>query len=101
MRTAHKVDANQAEIIALLRKIPGCTVQILSMVGHGCPDYLVGFMGVNKLIEQKDHDKPPSKKRLTPDEARWHRQWGGQVDVCETFEDVCRVIGVGTEAAPF
>ena len=101
MRTAARVDANQPEIVKALRTIPGCTVQPLHMVGKGCPDLLVGFMGGNYPIELKNPDMPPSKRKLTPDEKRWHRQWGGTVYTAETLDDCLMIIGVSLEAPPF
>ena len=101
MRTAAKVDANQPEIVSQLRDIPGCTVWITSMVGHGGPDFVIGWMGVNYLIELKDGDKVPSKRKLTKDEKKFHAQWAGQIDKAESFEDCLRIIGVSTESAPF
>ena len=101
MRTAAKVDANQPEIVSQLRDIPGCKVWITSMVGHGGPDFVVGWMGANYLIELKDGEKVPSKRKLTKDEKKFHAQWGGQVDIAESFEDCLRIIGVSTESAPF
>ena len=58
------------------------------MVGSGCPDLLVGYQSeslgrVNVLMELKDGSLPPSRKRLTPDEAAWHASWQGSVLVIE------------------
>jgi hypothetical protein len=65
----------------------GFTVQPLHMVGSGCPDLIVGGSGVNVLLELKDGSKPPSARKLTPDEAEWHRDWKGQVcTVCSALE---------------
>lgn len=47
-----KVDANQKEIVAALRRA-GCTVELLHTVGRGCPDLLVGSHGQNWLMETK------------------------------------------------
>lgn len=77
MRAA-KIDANQPEIVAALRAI-GCTVQHLHSVGKGCPDLLVGYRGVNMLMEIKDGRKPPSARLLTPDQMDWHGSWRGHV----------------------
>lgn len=75
-----RVDANQRAIVAALRKV-GASVQVLSDVGHGCPDLLVGWRGINLLFECKDGSKSPSKIKLTPDELEWHSTWTGQVTV--------------------
>jgi len=59
----------------------GATVQLLHTVGHGCPDAVVGYGGVNYLIEIKDGNKSPHQRKLTPDEQAWHDDWCGQVAV--------------------
>jgi hypothetical protein len=86
MRRAAKVDRNQAEIVRAFRQI-GATVQVLSAVGHGVPDILVGWRGANHLVEIKDGDKPPSARRLTADQVSWHGSWAGAVIVAESVED--------------
>ena len=91
MRTAAKVDSNQREIVSALRQI-GATVQILSMVGKGCPDILVGFRRNNFLFEIKDSNKPPSKRKLTPDERQWHDDWRGQVTTISTVDQVIALV---------
>lgn len=85
MRRAAKTDDNQAEIVAALRKI-GASVQPLHAVGQGCPDLLVGWRGITSLLEVKDGKKPPSARKLTPDQEKWHAAWMGQVTVVETVE---------------
>lgn len=93
MRRAAKVDANQSDIVDVLRAA-GATVQPIHMIGKGCPDLLVGFRGRNYLLEVKDMDQPPSKRRLTDDEAEWHFKWNGQVTVVEDPIEALRVIGI-------
>lgn len=81
---------------------------ILSAVGSGCPDVVVGVSGisvigdkekiiaqlanlkdikiiegVNLLVEIKDGKKPPSKKKLTEHEEKFHAGWLGQVAIIE------------------
>lgn len=85
MRRAAKVDANQALIVGALRAC-GAAVQSLAAVGKGCPDLLVGFKGRNLLMEVKDGRKPPSDRKLTPDQIEWHTAWAGQVVVVENVE---------------
>ena len=92
MRRAARTDANQTEIVETLRTV-GATVQPLHSVGVGCPDLLVGFRGLNYLIEVKDGRKPPSERKLTPDQVEWHSEWTGQVDIAEWPEDALRIIG--------
>lgn len=92
MRRAAKVDRNQSEIVAALRDI-GATVQPLHAVGKGCPDLLVGFRGVNTLLEVKDWQNSPSQRALTPDQVEWHGGWKGQVAKVETVDAALAVIG--------
>ena len=86
-----RTDANQKEIVGALRQI-GATVQILSDVGSGCPDILVGFRGSNYALEIKDGEKIPSKQRLTPAEAVWHSTWRGQVAIVKSIGEAIRVV---------
>ena len=70
MRAA-RVDANQSEIVAALRKA-GVFVQILSAVGEGVPDLLTAYNGLWSLLEVKDSAKSPSAQKLTSVQITWH-----------------------------
>lgn len=94
MRRAAKVDGNQAEIVAALRRA-GCSVQSLAAIGKGCPDLLVGRAGRNYALEIKDGRKPPSARRLTPDETAWLESWHGQVAVVTSVETALAAVGLG------
>lgn len=85
MRRAAKVDENQSEIVDVARSM-GCTVQLLHAVGGGCPDLLVGISGINDLWEVKDGRKPPSARKLTIDQIKWHDEWRGHVQVIDSTE---------------
>ena len=85
-------DANEAEIVGLLNAIPGVTVAKLSQVGGGVPDLLVGHRGRNFLFEIKDPNKPPSGRKLTPAQVKFHDTWRGQVQVAHTFGEILSVI---------
>jgi len=78
---AKKIDANQPRIVLYLRA-RGATVQILSAVGKGCPDLLVGWQGRNHLLEAK-----APKGKLTPDQVLWHAQWQGSVAIVRNEAD--------------
>ena len=91
MRTAAKTDRNQPEIVSALRQI-GATVQLLHTIGKGCPDLLVGFRGVNYVLELKDGDQPPSGRKLTPDELRWHDEWRGEVFIVNGVAEAIAVV---------
>lgn len=92
MRRAAKVDANQMIIVAALRAV-GATVQPLHAVGKGCPDLLVGYRGRNYLFEVKDGDKPPSARKLTPDQVSWHDTWRGSSWVVMNPKMALQIIG--------
>jgi len=85
VRRAGKIDRNQPEIVERLRQA-GATVQILSAVGQGCPDLLVGIKGRNMLLEIKDGLLAPSARKLTPDQLGWHAEWQGQVTVVDNWQ---------------
>lgn len=92
MRIRARTDANQTQIVAALRGV-GATVQHMHQLGKGCPDLLIGFRGVNYVMEIKDGDKPLSAQRLTPDEQAWVFGWGGAVDVVNSVDDALDRIG--------
>ena len=91
-RYAPKTDENQPEIVQALRDA-GCSVQSLSFVGKGCPDLLVGRDGRNFLLEVKWPLGTPSHRALTPDQAKWHREWRGAIHVVYSALDALRIIG--------
>ena len=92
VRRAAKTDGNHADVLKALRDA-GATAQSLHTVGQGCPDILVGFRGINILLEVKDGSLTSSRRELTADEREWHGTWGGQVAVAKTPEEaVCAVV---------
>lgn len=93
MRRAARVDANQTEIVNALRAA-GAAVEPLHRVGDGCPDLLVGYRSHNYLLEIKDGNKPPSKRKLTPDQVEWIAGWRGQVSVVTSVDEALAAIGV-------
>ena len=92
MRIA-KVDANQTEIVNALRKI-GASVTSTAAQHKGFPDLVVGYKGVNYLMEIKDSNKPPSQRKLTPDQIIFHKSWNGQIAVVTSVQDAFDVLGV-------
>lgn len=62
-RRAARTDDNHGEIVRALRQI-GCYVVDCAHVGRGFPDIVVGFRGHWILIEIKDGEKSPSRRRL-------------------------------------
>lgn len=84
MRAA-KVDANQAEIVKVLRQV-GVSVQPLHMVGGGVPDLLCAIGNRVFLIEVKDGAKVPSAQKLTPDQVVWHAAWPAPVHIVNSVD---------------
>ena len=93
MRVRGRIDDNQKEVVSQLRKL-GVSVAITSMLGKGFPDLVLGHQNKNYLIELKDGSKTKSRKTLTEDEAKFFNDWKGQVDKCESLDDICRIIGI-------
>lgn len=98
MRRAARTDATHTEIVEALRKA-GATVHSLAAVGKGMPDLLVGVRGITLLVECKDGSKPPSARRLTPDQQDFMRTWtGGPVAVVDGVEAALRVLATAGES---
>lgn len=86
-----RVDDNQKALVKQLRKI-GCSVLHTHTIGHGAPDIIVGFRGINYLCEVKDPKKYPSQRQLTSDELEFHNEWKGQIMILETIDDFLNAI---------
>lgn len=84
-----RTDSNQAAIVAALRGV-GARVALTHVVGYGFPDLLVGFRGINYLLEIKNID---GRNRLTPAEVIWLEHWRGQVAIVRSPDEALRVIG--------
>lgn len=85
------MDNNHREIVAALRRL-GASVRSLAAVGQGCPDIVLGAYGQTVLAEIKDGSKPPSARRLTPDQMGFHASWrGGPVVILTGLSD-CAVL---------
>lgn len=97
-RYAAKIDANQPEIVEGLRKA-GATVTPTHAAGEGFPDLAVGYRGSNYLLEVKDGSKPPSKRKLTPDQVEWHDKWRGQVCVVNNLDEALDALGIERRGA--
>ncbi len=91
---AKRVDDNQKSIVKGLRAV-GCSVLSLAEIGHGVPDVLAYHprSGLH-LIEIKNPDQPPSKRRLTPDEQNFHLTWRGPIHIVETIDEALKMLGV-------
>jgi len=90
VRLASKIDSNHESIVRSLRKV-GARVLSLAAVGKGCPDLLVYRAGRLYLLEVKDGAKPPSARKLTPDQVRFHKLW--PVTVVTSIEEAIAALG--------
>lgn len=93
-----KVDANQAQIVEALRAI-GCSVQILSDVGGGVPDLLVGTGYPNGAPRNYLLEVKGEHGRQTIDQVDWHDAWRGQYAIVRSAEEAIRVVTFSTGQA--
>ena len=75
MRRAARRDANEGEIIKAMREA-GAYVKVIN--DEGAFDLLCWYNGWTLLIEVKDGAKPPSARRLTDAEQKFHDEWPGK-----------------------
>lgn len=90
MREKAKPDTNQGEIVSQLRDIPGCTVQLLTQVGKGCPDILVGHNGKTFGPYEIKH----GKNKLNAREEVWWQTWTGAGCTVWCVDDILRDMGI-------
>ena len=88
MTRAKRTDANQADIVAGLRKA-GASVLDLSGVGGGAPDIIAGFRGEDYKMEIKFEGGRLNKRQI-----KFHAEWKGKpINTCWTLDEALRVIG--------
>lgn len=88
-----KADRNQPEIVAVLRKL-GAAVLITSQLKNAF-DILVAHKGRLFVVEIKDGDLSPSKKKLTEGEQKCKRLFesaGVKYHVIESIEEAIALI---------
>lgn len=91
MRRANRVDANQQQIVDVLRSY-GAYVRVVTM-GDGVPDLLVGYKGYTILMEVKDGKKPPSARELTAAEKKFFEEWtGGLLAIVNNAEEAIEIL---------
>jgi hypothetical protein len=84
-RIIHRSDVNQADIVKTLRKC-GATVDII-----GEPlDLLVGWRGMNYLMEVK----PDAKSKLRPSQVEFFATWRGQKARVNSVSEALAVLGI-------
>ena len=89
-RYAKQRDANEPEIVAELKEIPGVSVERLD---QPC-DLLVGYRGRTYLLEIKDPNRlNGSKDPLTDGQKKFIARWRGDpMRVVETAEEALAVV---------
>ena len=85
-----KVDNNQPEIVACLRKL-GFQVAMTHTVSKGFPDICVSRNEKTKIIEIKDGSLPKSRRKLTTDEARFHANWKDSLPIIASLDDCIKL----------
>lgn len=83
----HK-DNNHAALRTMWRSIGGSWMDITPVQG-GEPDALVAWRGRDRLVEVKNPDGSPCRRKPRANQAEWHRTWQGQpVAVVLCFDDL-------------
>ena len=93
MSWAKKVDDNQKEIVKTFRAL-GANVAVTSSAGDGFPDLTVQYRYPGRrchnletlLVEVKDGNKPPSRRKLTPEQKTFHTIFN--CHIVESVKDV-------------
>ena len=93
MRKYARQDGNHKAIRSAFERL-GCSVADLSPLGDGRPDLLIGFAGLCLCVEVKDGSKPPSARKLTPDEERFRMDWKGGYRIVENIDHVLETVNV-------
>jgi hypothetical protein len=90
---AKKVDSNHKQIIKTLREI-GASVFDTSAVGRGFPDIVVGWQGVNYLVEIKTPKGKPTEQQIS-----FFTLWRGQAVLVRSATDILQLLGVDPQNA--
>jgi hypothetical protein len=91
MRVRARKDSNHVAIVKAFRDM-GVSVHDTAQLGAGFPDIAIGIGKVNILIEVKDGQKPPSARKLTPDEVKFHDEWQGWIEIVCSVDDVINLV---------
>lgn len=86
---ARRTDTNQTALVKAFRKL-GCSVLVLNAE----IDFLVGYGGLCIAIEAKDGSKPPSARKLTPNEEDFRLNWKGGYRIVENLDQVQETVDV-------
>ncbi len=56
--------------------------------------YIKIITSMKKKFEIKDENKPPSQRKLTNDQVKWHSLWQGNVHTINCLSDALNLMGV-------
>lgn len=88
MRRAARRDDNEQEIVKALRKA-GAYVAYIDTPA----DLVVGYKGRTIILEVKDGNKPPSARKLTPNEQKFHDEWtGGPLHIVTCIQEAIDIL---------
>jgi hypothetical protein len=73
-RQAAKKDGNHNSLFGLAQQVCDAVFDT-SAAGNGFPDFVCARNGNVYLVEVKNDQLPPSKRRLTPQEIKFHTVW--------------------------
>ena len=74
MRRAARRDANEDQIVSAMQ---ACGAYVKKVNDEGAFDLLCWSKGRTVLLEVKDGKKPPSARKLSDAEQRFHDDWPG------------------------
>lgn len=91
MRRAARRDDNEQEIVKALRRA-GAYVAYIDTPA----DLIVGYRGRTIIMEVKDGRKPPSARKLTDNEQKFHDEWtGGELHIVTCIEEAIDILNNG------
>jgi hypothetical protein len=85
VRTAAKKDDNHSEIVKTFERL-GWSVLDISQIPNTA-DILIANGSRYCVVEIKDGNKPPSKRKLTEGEKRFMEEWRGIWGLVESVDD--------------
>lgn len=90
MRRAARKDANHNAVASEFERL-GCS--FIDLSGTPCGfDGAAGYGGLSIMVEIKDGEKPPSARKLTPNEEKVHARWTGGKRLVMNMDDVAATV---------
>lgn len=101
---AHRKDASHKAVVAAF-EAHGCSVNVIEQAKTGCPDLVVGYLGVDHGVEVKPTKEQAGKdwrRDTVPRESQlaFHARWrGAPIHVVRTVEDVVALVAMWRASA--